>query len=197
MPKIDFFIRLGILGMRDFLDESFRAQLIAEAKSGATTRATTIDRDAGYRRQADWAYMSEPAYADLESRFRAVKPALENHFSLTLTGFEELQHLIYNPGDFYRPHTDNNQKPDSPDFAKNRKISIVIFLNQQCATESINSYEGGSLTLYGLMPNLEWASYGFSLEAEAGLLVAFRSHIRHEVTPVISGRRHTIVSWFF
>jgi predicted 2-oxoglutarate/Fe(II)-dependent dioxygenase YbiX len=196
MPKIDFFIRLGALGVRGFLDEPFRTQLLAEANSAATSRATTIDRGASHRRQADWAHISKPAYAYLESKFLGLKPTLENHFSLSLTGYEELQHLIYNPGDFYRPHTDSNQGPASPAFAKKRKISIIIFLNQQCATSGINSYEGGLLTLFGLM-QAEWASYGFSLEAEAGLLLAFHSHIRHEVTPVISGRRHTIVSWFF
>jgi len=53
------------------------------------------------------------------------------------------------------------------------------------------------LTLYGLIPNPRWENYGFTVENEAGLLIAFPSGIVHEVTPVVRGRRFSIVSWFF
>ena len=55
---------------------------------------------------------------------------------------------------------------------------------------------GGSLTFYGLMkaPGMEKA--GMPLAPEAGLLVAFRSDIMHEVNPVTRGERYTLVSWF-
>jgi predicted 2-oxoglutarate/Fe(II)-dependent dioxygenase YbiX len=58
-------------------------------------------------------------------------------------------------------------------------------------------YNGGKLILYGLIPTPDWEHYGFPVTAETGLLIAFRSDIFHEVTPVTAGERFTIVSWFF
>jgi SM-20-related protein len=39
-------------------------------------------------------------------------------------------------------------------------------------------------------------SVGFPLIGEAGLLLAFRPNLVHEVTPVTHGERCTVVTWF-
>ncbi len=52
------------------------------------------------------------------------------------------------------------------------------------------------MTFYGLMEGAEWEKCAFSLEANSGLLIAFRSDVLHEVKPVTFGERLTVVSWF-
>ncbi len=46
------------------------------------------------------------------------------------------------------------------------------------------------------MEGPQWDKCGFALEAEPGLLIAFRSDTSHEVRPVTFGERFTIVTWF-
>jgi predicted 2-oxoglutarate/Fe(II)-dependent dioxygenase YbiX len=38
---------------------------------------------------------------------------------------------------------------------------------------------------------------GLPLAGEAGLLIAFPSHLVHSVSPVTAGERYTLVTWFF
>jgi predicted 2-oxoglutarate/Fe(II)-dependent dioxygenase YbiX len=75
-------------------------------------------------------------------------------------------------------------------------VSVVVFLNAQATHPVEETFEGGALAFYGLMkaPGMEHA--GIPLEPEAGLLVAFRSDVMHEVSPVTRGERYTLVSWF-
>jgi predicted 2-oxoglutarate/Fe(II)-dependent dioxygenase YbiX len=72
----------------------------------------------------------------------------------------------------------------------------VIFLNGTADDDAPAGYTGGELTFHGLLNGAEWEKCPFPLTAEPGLLVAFRSDTVHEVRPVTSGRRYTIVSWF-
>jgi hypothetical protein len=51
-------------------------------------------------------------------------------------------------------------------------------------------------TFYGVVDDPAWRSFGVALAPEPGLLVAFPSHVVHEVTPVTAGDRYTIVDWF-
>jgi SM-20-related protein len=48
-----------------------------------------------------------------------------------------------------------------------------------------------------LVRDPRWQSVGFGVEGEEGLLIAFRSDLLHEVTPVTHGERYTLVSWFY
>jgi len=70
-----------------------------------------------------------------------------------------------------------------------RRISIVVFLNNFATEPQPNCYSGGWLNLYD-----EQDTYG--LAGETGLLVAFTAETLHEVSPVTSGQRFTIISWF-
>src|SRR5205085_9991991 len=89
----------------------------------------------------------------------------------------------YNYSNVYGPDYNETSSP------VRRRVSIVIFLNA-------GDYEGGALTFYGLVDDPSWKTFGFALEATPGLLVAFPSHVRHEVTPVTAGDRYTVVDWF-
>jgi predicted 2-oxoglutarate/Fe(II)-dependent dioxygenase YbiX len=58
-------------------------------------------------------------------------------------------------------------------------------------------YQGGDLTFFGLMKTPGAKEYGFPVDMETGLLVAFPSATLHEVSPVTGGKRYTLVTWFF
>jgi len=109
------------------------------------------------------------------------KSALESHFGTTLTDCERPQFLRYETGDFFVRHQDGNTDQYEFDHLRVRRISIVVFLN--------DSFSGGSLTFYD-------PEATFALAGETGLLVAFKAETVHEVLPVTSGERFTVISWF-
>jgi predicted 2-oxoglutarate/Fe(II)-dependent dioxygenase YbiX len=141
-----------------------------------------------------YAKMDEATHVCVHARLRQIQPQLEAHFGLPLSGFEEPNFLRYGPGAFYKPHQDAN--PDSPPQTIRRQVSVVIFLNGPGNDSSSDCFAGGALTFYGLMQGAQWESCGLPLEPEPGLLVAFRSDTMHEVQPVTSGERYTVVTWF-
>ncbi len=108
--------------------------------------------------------------------------------------WEGPQFLVYRPGDFFRPHRDRAVEPED-DVTKRRRISIVVFLNGTGETILPETFDGGALTFYGLLDDPRLRAVGYPLRAETGLLVAFRSDILHEVTPVSRGERHSVVAW--
>ena len=130
------------------------------------------------------------------ARLMDLKPILEAHFHLEISHCQTPQFLLYRPGDFYRPHSDNIKRKDAEEAIRERKISIVIFLNDSDEHQVQQSYTGGALTFHDLFKDLRGRKYVFPLDGETGLLVAFRSDIIHEVKPVTWGERLTIVSWF-
>ena len=122
-------------------------------------------------------------------------PEIEKHFGVTLLDCESPDYLIYHPGDFFKPHVDGG--PESSDRIRDRRVSVVIFLNRQCAEPAEDSYGEGHLTFYGLLDGPQWEKCAFPLNPEPGLLIAFPSDKWHEVKPVSHGRRFTVVTWFY
>jgi SM-20-related protein len=203
MPKAEFFSRLGLFVAKGFIDPAMCESLRFEMRSGIHIAATvvgesfqeTVNESVRSTKQAKISVLSA---SHLASRLSAVKPMLENHFNVNLGGCEKPQFLIYREGNFFLPHQDGDDNPSKPEYIKKRKLSAVIFLNNDDAQETESeSYRGGDLTFYGLIDDPRCKQYGFPLFSEVGLLVAFRSETFHEVTPVTRGERYTIVSWFF
>jgi SM-20-related protein len=104
---------------------------------------------------------------------------------MPLSGVESFQFLLYREGDFYKRHADKNDRIDTPDYIKARRVSIVIFLDDETI-----SYTGGTLAVWGPAGPIR-------VKGETGKVVAFRSELMHEVEPVQSGERYSIVSWYF
>ena len=201
MPTADFFGRLGLFVVKEFLDAELRARLRLEMRSASSTPAT-ISRAKGdvvieSMRHTNSTHVSAEAEALLEARLLTLKPRLEKHFNLPLRGWQTLQFLHYQPGGFYRPHRDNSGRPNARMITKQRQVSVVLFLNGEAEEERSDTYSGGALKFYGLLDDARAKGYGFPLKGEAGLLTAFRSTLMHEVTPVTRGERYTIVTWFF
>ncbi len=119
-------------------------------------------------------------------RLAALKPDLDAHFGVALGAGEGVTFYRYAPGDFFAPHRDT--------YA-DRRASIVIFLNDPAGTAGV-TYEGGSLVLFDLFDDDRMKNHGVSVTPGAGLLVAFRPELRHEVTPVTAGTRCVAVERF-
>lgn len=201
MPGIDFFARLGVFAKKDFLERDQCARFCAEARAVAAERATIVRGSEEFvdesSRKTKVADVSGESVKLVETRLRNLMPDVARHFQVSLTGCELPQFLVYGPGEFFGAHQDSSEEPEKPGYVKERKVSAVIFLNDQSGNElRPGTYGEGALCLYGLVPGRKWNKYGFPLSGEAGLLVAFRSHVWHAVEPVSHGERFTIVSWF-
>jgi predicted 2-oxoglutarate/Fe(II)-dependent dioxygenase YbiX len=198
----EFFTRFGLYAERGFLSPEVCASLRDEMRAASGAPATVADRQEGeavdetYRRTKQ-TEVSPTTAAQIGEELLEAVPRLAKHFARGLVGMQAPQFLVYREGDFFRPHEDDSKKPDAPDFVRQRSVSAVVFLNGATPGEPAG-YSGGSLTFFGLMddsPNGE--SVGLPLAGETGLLVAFPSHLVHSVSPVTSGERYTLVSWFF
>ncbi len=201
MPTADFFSRLGLLVLKDFFDAELCARLQSETRLAAggqamITRKGTDLIDESVRR-TKWVEVPASTNVFVEARLSALKPMLERHFCVVLKGCELPQFLIYKGGDFFLPHQDSQTDPDASTCVRERRVSVAIFLNGEAQKPKQDFYGGGSLTFYGLIDDdPRWKPCGFGLIGEAGMLIAFRSDVMHEVTPVTHGARYTIVTWF-
>jgi len=197
----EFFARLGLFIVKDFFDAELCARLRLEARSSSGVAAKvrkgnseTVDEMV---RKTNRTQMSAATTRIVQTRLLDLKPQLERHFEITLYGCETPQFLRYEPGYFFGPHKDVAADPDAPESMRARRVSVVTFLNGDAALPGVHGYTGGSLTLYGLIDDENWKTRGFPLAGLPGLLIAFRADTIHEVTPVTSGERYSIATWFF
>jgi PKHD-type hydroxylase len=126
---------------------------------------------------------------------------------------ENPQYTIYNEqphrkGDFYTWHTDAGPIPYAN--GSHRKLSMSIQLN------TADEYEGGhfqwlepqrefdkmkttAFGMEGLSPSIDMnesiRTLPFSMR-EIGSVIVFPSFLYHQVTPILSGTRKSLVAWF-
>lgn len=105
-----------------------------------------------------------------------------------LAGFEEdLQYTIYDePGAFYTWHQDGLDG----DVAT-RKLALVVQLTDP------GTYEGGDLEMFDVVtdwPADDLAAWRERVRAH-GTVTAFPAFEYHRVTPLVAGRRASLVAW--
>lgn len=102
-------------------------------------------------------------------------------YKFDLVEMETLQYTEYDSAtkDFYRSHSD-----DGYNFNLFRKLSLSIQLSDA------NSYEGGDLLFYRNQINEPVIA-----PKSKGTIIMFPSFVVHEVTPVTSGVRKSLVTW--
>lgn len=184
--------------LRNFLDAKTCGDITAELRSSPTTQAPVyiqgsegvIHEDV---RKTTSLHPSEETITELQKLLFAQKSALEAHFGLSLTDCERPQFLRYQPGDFFVRHQDGNTETLEFDHLRIRRVSLIAFLNDHSSEPKENCYSGGALNFY---EKRDATADAFPLFGEMGLLVAFRADTYHEVLPVTSGDRFTIISWF-
>ena len=186
MPESDQAADFNLFLLPNFLDADSCARLREELALAPTTQAPVyIEGTEGTIhetiRKTTSLHPADETFTQIHERLLRQKPALQDHFGTTLTDCERPQFLRYEKGDFFVRHQDGNTHQLDFDHLRVRRISIVVFLN--------DSFSGGTLTFYDQTTT-------FPLMGETGLLVAFSADTFHEVLPVTSGERFTIISWF-
>jgi SM-20-related protein len=187
---------LDVFSINNFIDPHVCDELRAAAKQSVSVPAQVTKSkgrvDIEMRRTRRLNVL--PQTEQIEAYFQELKPQLETYYDIRLSGFEKLQFLLYREGDFYKRHADKNDKVDSPAYIKARCISVVIFLNDEGQRGQLDSYTGGTLVLWN---HRDSQSIGLRVKGETGKVIAFPSDLIHEVEPVQSGERYSIVNWFF
>lgn len=187
----------GLFCLEGFLDPGVCSRLRNEARRAVHAAATVSKKDDvdaldERTRRTKRAVVPPSAHADLDERLAALLPELAMHFGKPVSGFQQVQFLVYRQRDFFRAHQDNSDDPTLPDEIRARRISLVIFLNGQSRLPQPGCFCGGALTFFNL-PGMEVRT---NVEAREGMLLAFPSDVMHEVRPVTHGQRFTAVTWF-
>jgi SM-20-related protein len=203
MPNATILGHLGLFVRRGFLSTESCRQIRDEM--AAVARVPAMIRPAGSAdgvldettRRTGVASVSASTTAAVEEQLRAIQPALEEHFQLRSAGWQRLQFYIYEAGDFFSAHRDKDAvDPVAPDWVRARQVSVSIFLNDVRGGANGEAYGGGAMVFYGQRGDRVGAGFGITVEGEEGMFVAFRSDWIHEVKPITSGRRYSIVTWF-
>jgi SM-20-related protein len=182
-----------------FLEESICQSILEQTSSAFFAPATVYgSSDSGgvdeRVRRASRLSPSGNTVNLVKHRLMDYKHEVERHFQLSVQDVEEPQFLRYRVGDFFVAHQDGNTGLIRLNTESERKISIVIFLNRQTDEPVAGTYGGGSLKFSDYRAEPSYREY--SVQGEAGLFVAFRAELTHEVIPVTHGERYSIVSWY-
>jgi len=104
----------------------------------------------------------------------------EKYWNYDLDYIENMQFTYYNSKEngCYVKHLDG----ESHNLPVRRKLSLITQLSDPCM------YEGGEILLHV-------SNNPIRIPKKRGLVISFPSHILHEVTPVTSGERYSLVSW--
>jgi predicted 2-oxoglutarate/Fe(II)-dependent dioxygenase YbiX len=156
------------------LGSSDAAEILGDAHGGG--RVGGIGREDEVRR-AESIEIDPGVLDQVERRLDQQRDLVGAFYGLTLTGREGAGFLRYPDGGFYRPHRDRGRSAAWPGAAR-RQVTVVVFLNA-------SEFTGGLLRVADV-----------DVPPETGLLVAFPSATRHEVTLVRGGTRDTVVDWF-
>ena len=111
--------------------------------------------------------------------WRRVRPEIEKAFQFTITRFERYLVGCYDAesGGYFRPHRDNTSKA-----TLHRRFAMTLNLN-------VGEYTGGFLRFP------EYAPHGY--KGDSGTAIIFSCSVLHEATPVISGERFALLSFFY
>jgi len=203
MPSADFFEQFGLIALRNFLDRDFCDELCEEIKNSPKgkgkfrnlhTGDDVIDEEV--KKRSESTEFSQDFFQTVSSKLGDLIPKIEKQYEVELEGVQPPKFCLYETGDFYGFHIDAGEHENIADDAKERKVSAIIFLNEESRVPIDGSYCGGNLTFYGLMENETFGKFGLPLVGEPGMLITFPPTLGHEVTEVTAGERYTIATWF-
>lgn len=207
MPIAESFTKYGLFAVKDFLDRRLCAALRAEIKAAESVPNAALkgavlpggeDRplyDAEARRTTMFV-LSSPAALRVRQKLRDLAPLVAEHFKVELQDTQTVKFAVYKVGDFFSAHVDTVERPNVPEEIKERKVSVVIFLNDESAAPTGDEYGGGQLTFYNLAGDSVFGNFGLPVTGVAGSLIAFSPKITHEVTPVTAGERYVVITWY-
>lgn len=136
--------------------------------------------DYGFKKRRDINLAETPLLDHMNQLvIRRVRPEIEKAYQFRITRFERHIVACYDAADrgFFNRHRDNTTKGTA-----HRRFAMTLNLNT-------DEYEGGCL---------RFPEYGTQLYRPAvGEAVIFSCSLLHEVTPVTSGRRFALLSFFY
>jgi predicted 2-oxoglutarate/Fe(II)-dependent dioxygenase YbiX len=200
MPNADLAAHFNLFLLPNFLDSQTCVLIRNEVNASPTTQAPVYIEGSDELvhetvRKTTSLHPSQEIITHVHGLLSQQKSALEDHFGQRLNDCEPPQFLRYQKGDFFVRHQDGNTEQLEFDHLRVRRISIVVFLNDSSERPQAGSFSGGTLNFYDAHDTAEDATV-FSLNGECGLLVAFAADTVHEVSPIVSGERFTIITWF-
>jgi SM-20-related protein len=149
--------------------------------------------------------VSEHIQKMYQENFAKHQSKIENIFSMALTTATQIQALEYLTGDFYIKHADDSseildKEKNCAGFvcvAPQRKLTTVLFVSthESLKTDDTqHSFDGGELIFNYLYDK---DANQVKLTPKAGDMIIFPSNpcFSHEVLPVKSGYRATLVQW--
>ena len=202
MRQEELFQHFRVLVVPDFLPRTEIQNLLSEIRQSATLPSQVSVTSKGYedvsiderKRRSHTVIPPDWCYRSVESLMEKFRPELQQKFDVPLTRFEGPQFLLYGPDDFFELHRDQpTKRADDP---QPRRVSISLFLNDGAHNLDSDEFQGGRLILYCPKPEDSRMVTALTFRAAAGTLIAFLSSLPHEVKPVTSGIRITIVGWF-
>lgn len=197
LSHLGLFVRRGFLGAE--LCQLIRSEMVSVDKAPARVWSQSGPSGALDEavRRTGVATVSASTVAMVDDRLKATTSALESHFRVELAGWQRPQFYIYDEGDFFRAHLDRNEDPVAPEWIRSRRVSVSILLNDERGGLDGQGYRGGALVFHGQRGDRGGTGFEIPLEGEEGMFIAFPSNWYHEVRPITSGRRYSIVTWFF
>lgn len=105
-----------------------------------------------------------------------VKEVNLKFFEFDVTHFHNLHYVIHNEGDYHHEHIDYESEGGVWDF---RKLSFSLLLNDE--------FEGGDLEILG--------KEKFVADKKSNSIIFYPSYMRHQISPVTSGARHSLEGW--
>ena len=181
--------------VENFFEADTCARLVEKIRRAEQTSALTYGSGdtaaiAERTRKVRQARLDQETISWVTAKLFDYMPHLREHFSLPLSTCEEPQFLWYGPGDFFVAHQDGNTGLLRLETDRLRRVSISIFLNRRSEMDESQMDEGGSLVFTDRL-----SGNRFVVNEDAGKMIAFRSELTHEVTPVVRGDRFAIVTW--
>jgi len=154
-------------------------------------------------RKTDIHTLSSEHRAVYECRFEAVRKEIEDFFALSLSISTDVQVLGYESGSFYVKHSDDASELRDHDghtvgfrtVAPERKLTTVLFTTSYTPNPTDTDHFSGGELLFNYL--CDASGNTITLRPEAGDMVVFFSnpYFSHEVLPVKSGYRLSLVQW--
>jgi predicted 2-oxoglutarate/Fe(II)-dependent dioxygenase YbiX len=136
----------------------------------------------------------------LDAYFASVTPEVAMVSRRAVATAESASCLRYGPGDYFVAHRDSPVGAGTREVDR-RLVSVVLFLNGHTdhagdiipTRDAEPTFTGGELVV---VPVEDFVDLGVAVEPVPGRLVLFPSTMVHEVKPVLSGDRFTVVTWY-
>ncbi|MEZ5345199.1 MAG: 2OG-Fe(II) oxygenase [Pyrinomonadaceae bacterium] len=204
MSETSYLEKLGLFAIEDFLDREFCTRLtnfIENAEQLETPLAEyrngeKLDESANVRPKAV-VDMPREFPDEIRRKLEELAPQIENYFGVKTNSVLNPYAIIYDEGRFTAKHVDAVHSEGVSRSTSDKKITTILFLNDESTETGDGGYVGGKLTFYGLIGNEAFEKFGYPVGGKTGLLLAFPTHFLHEVTPVVSGIRYVISSGYY